>query len=219
MLSEDVTTLAQGIRTAAIMGLMAFLSVGCLKTADLIDATLMTAILSEDFEAPIVQVANRYHSGQSFITAAGTWKVTAGVVELMNVKSHPDIAVFDGSQALYMASAQAGGRVATSFTTVPKKQYTLTFHFARHRLADRSIQGRVEILGAEMTLLEGIFSHEEEAFDSYRRYSGTFTADSPQTTLCFTVSSPSTYGMTLDGIKVWLEPPPLPARPPVPGVR
>ena len=46
------------------------------------------------------------------------------------------------------------------------------------------------------------------------KYFGTFTADSPHTTLRFTSLTPGPYGITLDGISILSVPPPPPIPPP-----
>ena len=197
------------VYSLAIAGCM---TVGCGQTADFLNAALMHPVLVEDFEAPAIATFSVYPAGQTLDTAATRWNVAAGGMELVNATGHPDTAVSDGHQAVHLT-----GSMTTSFPTTRKKQYTLTFHYAHHtRLGLQPGRGRVEVLGVGPTLLEAEFSHEGVAFDSYRRYTGTFTADHPQTTLRFTSLTPGPYGITLDGISILSVPPPVPMPPPRP---
>lgn len=194
------------------------LTVGCVETADLLDAALMKPVLTESFEAPIVEGARTYAAGQAFTTGHTTWDVMAGVLELYNAQSRPDTAVFDGHQAIRLTGAAEPGLIAVTFPTIPKRQYTMTFHYGHRTLQGGSAgRARVEVIGAGTTLLEAEFDPLDQTFRSYRRYSGTFAADSERTTLRFT-SPAGPHGVTLDGISVLTVPPPPPI-PPTPYVR
>ena len=197
---------------AVIILAVGFMTVGCRQTADLLDAALMHPVLVEDFEAPVIAAVARYPAGESLQTRANRWGIDAGGIEIVNATGHPDTAVSDGQQAVHLT-----GSMTTSFPTTRKKQYTLTLHYARdRRLGIEPGRAHVEVLGGGPTLLEAEISHTEVAFDSYRRYTGTFTADSPQSTLRFTSLTGGPYGITLDGISVRAVPPPLPMPPPPP---
>ncbi len=209
-----LNTLAQRTSLALIAAAGGWMLTGCVKTADFFDAALMTPVLIEDFEAPVIQNAVAYNAGQSFQTATNTWEVTAGGIEIFNAKDRPETTAFDGNQAVQLTGATGAGGLAISFATIQKKQYTLTFHYAHNNLLGTNAnRARVEVLSASTTLLEARFSHESVPFDSYRRYSGIFTADSARTTLRFTSLTPGRYGITLDGISVRTVPPPPPTPP------
>jgi hypothetical protein len=185
---------------------------GCRQTADLLDAALMHPVLIEDFEAPAIAAVAHYPAGELLQTRANRWAVAAGGIDIVNATGHPDTTVSDGRQAVHLT-----GSMTTTFPTTRKKQYTLTLHYAHdRRLGLEPGRARVEVFGAGPTLLEAEISHADVAFDSYRRYTGTFTADSSQTTLRFTSLTAGPYGITLDGISVRAVPPPVPIPPPPP---
>jgi hypothetical protein len=193
-----LSALAERARKALVLLAAGWSLIGCGHTADLLDAALMHPVLVEDFEAPVIADVSVYPAGQSLHTAAHRWDIAAGGIEVVNAAGYPDTAASDGHQAVHLT-----GSMTTAFPTIRKKQYTLTLHYAHHnRLGLQPGRARVEILGVGPTLLEADISHEGVAFDSYRRYTGTFTADSPQTTVRFTSLTPGAYGITLDGISV-----------------
>jgi hypothetical protein len=188
------------------------MTAGCLKTAELIDATLMTAVLMEDFEAPANETSVSYTAGQSFQTAASTWEVVAGHIDWFRANARPEIAVFDGNQAVHLSGLPAAGVLLTSFPTKQNQQYHLTFHYAHNNLlGPHDSRARVEVLGAGTTLLEGEVSHQGVDFNSYRRYSGIFTANSARTTLRFTSLTQGLHGITLDTISIRAVPKALPS--------
>jgi hypothetical protein len=185
---------------------------GCVKTANFLDAALMRPVLVEDFETPPAEQASTYHAGQTLTTAATRWDVTAGRLEQFNAKTRPGIAAFDGEQAVHLAASSV---LATDFPTTPKRQYTVTFHYARpHHAAAAAGRARVEVLSETTTLMQAEVSHDGVASDAYRRYSGIFTAESQRTMLRFSALAPESGGITLDGISIRAVPRPPPLPPP-----
>lgn len=186
----------------------------CVKAADLVDAAFMAPVLVEDFEAPPVQETAAYQPGHILKTDEHRWDVLAGRVEHFNVIARPDSAAYDGAQAVHLAD---GAILATTVPTVPKKQYTFTFHYAHHpELGGTAARARVVVFGEVGALMEAEVDHGGVAPTSYRRYSGTFTADGARTAVRFTSLTPGPFGMILDGISVRMVPGPLPTPPGAP---
>jgi hypothetical protein len=184
---------------------------GCLKTADMVDAALMTSVLVEDFETPAIETSLSYKGGQSFQTAASLWEVAAGDIDWFRANARPETAAFDGNQAVQLSGSPTAGILLTSFPTKPNQQYHLTFHYAHNNLLGQNdSRARIEVFSAGTTLLEGEVSHQGLDFNSYRRYSGIFTANSNRATLRFTSLTPGLYGITLDGISIRAVPRALP---------
>lgn len=207
-----MSSLASRFRVAVVLIAGSFTMDGCLKTADMVDAALMTSVLIEDFEAPVITNSVSYKAGQSFHTAANTWEVTAGDIDFFNAKGRPESATYDGNQAVQLSGLPTAGILLTSFPTKQNQQYHVTFHYAHNNLLGlNDSRARVEVLGAGTTLLEGEVSHQGVDFKSYRRYSGIFTANSTQATLRFTSLTPGLYGITLDGISIRAVPRALPS--------
>jgi hypothetical protein len=188
------------------------ITTGCLKTADLVDAVLMSAVLVEDFEAPAIQTSVSYKAGQSFQTAVTTWEVAAGQVDWFRANARPESAVFDGNQAVQLSGLPAAAVLSTSFPTKQNQQYHLTFHYAHNDLlGPGDSRARVEVLGAGTTLLEAEVSHQGVDFNSYRRYSGIFTANSARTTLRFTSLTHGPYSISVDTLSIRAVPKALPS--------
>lgn len=207
-----MSPLAYRLMAAVVLLVGNCMTAGCLKTADLVDAALMTAVLVEDFETPAMETSVRYKAGQSFHTAASTWEVAAGHIDWFRANARPETAAFDGNQAVHLSGLPAAGVLSTSFPTKQNQQYHLTFHYAHNNLlGPNDSRARVEVLGPGTTLLEGEVSHQGVDFNSYRRYSGIFTANSARTTLRFTSLTLGFYGITLDAISIRAVPKALPS--------
>jgi hypothetical protein len=180
----------------------------------MLDTALMTPVLKEDFERPAVGDTRTFAAGQTLETESATWDILAGHLEVFSSQSHPETPVYDGTQAVRLVSSAEPAVLAVRFPTIPRRQYTLTFHYAHQTVAEnRQARARVEVIGAGTTLLEAEYGPEDSTFRHYRRYSGNFIADQDRTTLRFTAPM-GPVGLTLDGIAVLAIPPPLPIPPP-----
>ena len=78
-------------------------------------------------------------------------------------------------------------------------------------MRDPSLTYTIAVLREDQSL-DSAKAALERATEAAR--TGTFTADSPQTTLRFTSLTPGPYGITLDGISILSVPPPPPMPPP-----
>jgi len=191
---------------------------GCAAADTLLDATLTPPILTEGFERPVTLDNMTYKAGQTFKTTTNTWNVTASGIDIFSTaKPRADVAAYDGTQAVDMTASPGAGAIETTFSTIPKQQYTLTFHYARsNQIGNAAARMRAEVLGF-LSLMQTEVTHDAESgsYNTYRRFSGNFTADGNQATLRFTSLTTGFHGITLDGISIRTVPasPPTPAGP------
>ena len=161
-------------------------------------------VLSESFESPDIANFQTFNIGQTLVTATQSWSITTSGVDLFEDAARPEAAAFDGTQAVDLTGSPGAGVIQTTFATIPGATYKLTFHYARNNLLGAATgDAQVDVLGTG-SLLQATVQHSPatHAFDAYRTFEGSFTADSAQGTLRFTSLDPGTTGITVDGITI-----------------
>ena len=172
-----------------------------LASADIASAQV---VLTESFELPNTANFQTFNSGQTLVGASASWSITTSGIDLFEDAARPEAAVFDGTQAIDLAGSPGAGVLETSFTTVLGATYELVFHYARNNLLGSSIgDAQVDVVGTT-SRLQATVQHDPvvQAFNVFRTFTQTFTADSTTTTLRFTSLEAGNAGVVLDGIQV-----------------
>lgn len=157
-------------------------------------------IVNGGFETPVIsQSFETYYAGS---TQLAPWSILSGSVDLVTNGGEFGWPNYEGNNGLDLAGV-SHGVIQQSFTTVPGKQYTLSFHYANN-WGDTEASGAVDVIGSSSlysATLQHAGSTKTDMF--WTPYGATFVADSTTTTLRFTdTSSTVFYGLALDAVSV-----------------
>jgi len=161
-------------------------------------------VLTESFEAPDTPDYTTYFRDQAFTTLTNTWTATTDSVDMFEDGPRPEVAAYEGTQAVDLSGSPGAGVVQTTFPALAGRAYEIVFHYSRNgNLGGSTGDARVEIVGTGSLLGED-FRHDpaQHAFDEFLVFRGGFTADSDPLTLRFTSLDPGSYGIVVDFITV-----------------
>jgi hypothetical protein len=112
---------------------------------------------------------------------------------------------FQGKQSIDLdGDSGIGATILQSFETVPGSEYWLSFAYANN-IDTYTATGRVQVFGGGAALLDTTLTHSGSTIDdmNYLTFVGSFTANSPLTTLQFTHLGPVWgRGLALDVVSV-----------------
>ena len=168
-------------------------------------------LLDGGFETP--QINPRKQARTFFFgeTALASWRIIAGTVD---VQTYWPAA--QGTRTLDLDGVSAGG-IEQSFPTVPGQVYKLQFDYGNNPDSPtRTASATVSVSGIG-TLLARQIAHARSTPSSmkYKRFSGTFFANTSTTTLEFTSTTIGAYGIVLDAVSVTAVPGARDTTPPV----
>lgn len=152
-------------------------------------------IINGGFETPVVSTAwATYYAGSA---ALAPWEILSGSIDVVTIWEQ-----YEGNNSLDLAG-DSEGTIQQSFTTVPGKQYTLSFHYANNSGRTTPASATVNVIGSS-SLYSDMFFHAASTGENmlWTPYTSTFVADSATTTLRFTDHTFSAYGIVLDAISV-----------------
>ncbi len=168
-------------------------------------------LLDGGFETP--QINPRKQARTFFFgeTALASWRIIAGSVD---VQTYWPAA--QGTHTLDLNGPSAG-TIEQSFTTVPGQVYRLQFDYGNNPDGPTRTAGATATVSGIGTLLARQIAHARSTPSSmkYKRFSGTFFANTSTTTLEFTSTTIGAYGIVLDAVSVTAVPGAKDTTPPV----